>query len=31
VVNLIRKVKKEVYEQVGVRMEEEVELWGCDG
>jgi UDP-N-acetylmuramate dehydrogenase len=31
VVSLIRKVKKEVYEQVGVRMEEEVELWGCDG
>jgi UDP-N-acetylmuramate dehydrogenase len=31
VVGLIRKVKKEVYEQVGVRMEEEVELWGCDG
>ncbi|HUJ90919.1 MAG TPA: UDP-N-acetylmuramate dehydrogenase [Syntrophorhabdales bacterium] len=31
VVNLIRKAKKEVYERVGVRMEEEVELWGCDG
>ncbi len=28
---LIRKVKKEVYEQTGVRMEEEVEFWGCDG
>jgi UDP-N-acetylmuramate dehydrogenase len=31
IVSLIRKVKKEVYEQLGVRMEEEVELWGCDG
>jgi UDP-N-acetylmuramate dehydrogenase len=31
IVSLIRQVKKEVYEQVGVRMEEEVELWGCDG
>lgn len=31
IVSLIRKTKKEVYEQVGVRMEEEVELWGCDG
>jgi UDP-N-acetylmuramate dehydrogenase len=31
VVSLIRKVKKEVYEQMGVEMEEEVELWGCDG
>ena len=31
VVSLIRKVKKEVYEQVGVCMEKEVELWGCDG
>ena len=31
IVSLIRKMKKEVYEQVGVRMEEEVELWGCDG
>ena len=31
VVSLIRKVKKEVYEQEGVKMEEEVELWGCDG
>jgi len=31
VVSLVRKAKKEVYEQVGVRMEEEVELWGCDG
>jgi UDP-N-acetylmuramate dehydrogenase len=31
IVDLIRKAKKEVYEQTGVRMEEEVELWGCDG
>ena len=31
VVSLIRKVKKEVYEQTGIRMEEEVEFWGCDG
>ncbi len=31
IVSLIRKVKKDVYERVGVRMEEEVELWGCDG
>ena len=30
IVNLMRKVKKEVYEQTGVRMEQEVELWGCD-
>jgi UDP-N-acetylmuramate dehydrogenase len=31
IVDLIRKVKKEVYEQAGVTLEEEVELWGCDG
>ena len=31
IVSLIRKVKREVYEQTGVRLEEEVELWGCDG
>ncbi len=31
IVSLIRKVKKDVYERVGVSMEEEVELWGCDG
>jgi UDP-N-acetylmuramate dehydrogenase len=31
IVGLIRKVKQEVYDQLGVTMEEEVELWGCDG
>ncbi len=31
IVSLIQKAKKEVYEQLGVAMEEEVELWGCDG
>jgi UDP-N-acetylmuramate dehydrogenase len=28
ILKLIRKVKREVYQQVGIRMEEEVELWG---
>lgn len=31
IVGLIRKVKQEVYDRLGVTMEEEVELWGCDG
>lgn len=31
ILRLIRKVKKDVYEQTGIRMEEEVEFWGCDG
>jgi UDP-N-acetylmuramate dehydrogenase len=31
ILSLIRKVKKDVYEQAGIRMEEEVEFWGCDG
>jgi UDP-N-acetylmuramate dehydrogenase len=31
IVYLIRKVKKEVYEQTGVTLEEEVEFWGCNG
>ena len=30
IVGLIRKVKKEVFEKTGARMEREVELWGCD-
>jgi UDP-N-acetylmuramate dehydrogenase len=28
---LIDRIKKEVFEQLGVRLEEEVELWGFDG
>lgn len=31
IVGLIRKVKQEVHERLGLTMEEEVELWGCDG
>jgi len=31
IVSLIQKVKKEVYEQAGIRMEEEIEFWGHDG
>ncbi len=31
VVNLIKKVKDEVYRKTGVTMEQEVELWGFDG
>jgi UDP-N-acetylmuramate dehydrogenase len=31
ILSLIRKVKKDVYEETGIRMEEEVEFWGCDG
>jgi UDP-N-acetylmuramate dehydrogenase len=27
---LIEKIKKEVFEKIGVRLEEEVELWGFD-
>jgi UDP-N-acetylmuramate dehydrogenase len=30
IVNLIRVAKNEVYEKLGVAMEEEVEFWGCD-
>jgi len=30
ILGLIRKVKRGVFEQTGVRMEEEVEFWGCD-